>query len=62
MEKKLQEDPESPALFSDSIQDVSHSLESPKSSWYLEDGNLSDTYRTIVKDLKKIVDVEKRWY
>ena len=48
-----QGDPESPALFSDSIQDLLDSLESKINLWYLDDGNLSDDYRTILKDLKK---------
>ena len=39
-----QGDPESPALFSDSIQDLIGSLESKINSWYLDDGNLSDDY------------------
>ena len=51
-----QGDPESPALFSDSIQDLIDSLESKINLWYLDDGNSSDDYRTVLKDLKKIVD------
>ena len=27
--------------------------------WYLDDGNLSDDYRIVLKDLKKIVEAEK---
>ena len=50
-----QGDPESPALFSDSIQDLIDSLESKKNLWYLDDGNLSDDYRTVLKDLKKML-------
>ena len=48
-----QEDPESPPLFSDSIQDLIDILESKINLWYLDDGNLSDDYRTVLKDLKK---------
>ena len=51
--------PESPALFSDSIQDLIHSLESKINLWYLDDGNLSVDYRTVLKDLKKIVEAER---
>ena len=51
--------PESPALFSDSIQDLIDSLESKINLWYLDDGNLSDDYRTVLKDLKRIVEAEK---
>ena len=54
-----QGDPESPALFSDAIQDMIDSMESKINLWYLDDGNLSDDYRTVLKDLKKIVDAEK---
>ena len=54
-----QGDPESPALFSDSIQDLIDSLESKINLWYLDDGNLSDDYRTVLKDLKKIVEAER---
>ena len=27
--------------------------------WYLDDGNLGDNYRTVWKDVKKIVEAEK---
>ena len=27
--------------------------------WYLDDGNLSDDYRTVLKDLTKIVEAER---
>ena len=50
-----QEDPESPALFSDCIQDLIDSLESKINLWYLDDGNISDDYRTVLKDLKKLL-------
>ena len=56
-----QGDPESPALFSDSIQDLIDSLESKKNLWYLDDGNLSDDYRTVLKDLKKMLKRKERW-
>ena len=54
-----QGDPESPALFSESIQDLIDSLESKINLWYLDDGNLSDDYRTVLKDLNIIVEAEK---
>ena len=41
-----QGDPESPALFSDSIQDLIDSLESKINLCYLDDEILSDDYRT----------------
>ena len=54
-----QGDPESPVLFSDSIQDLIDSLESKIDLWYFDDGNSNDDYRTVLKDLKKIVEPEK---
>ena len=54
-----QGDPESPVLFSDFIQDLIDSLESKINLWYLDDGNLSDAYRTVLEDLKNIVEAEK---
>ena len=56
-----QGDPESPALFSDSIQDLLDSLESKINLWYLDDGNLSDDYRTVLKDLKKLLKRKECW-
>ena len=58
-EGKQQGDLESPALFSDSIQDLIDSLESKINLWYLDDGNLSVVYRTVLKDLKTIVVAER---
>ena len=58
-EGSQQGDPESPALFSDSIQDLIDSLESKINLWYLDDGNLCDDYRTVLNDLKKIVEAER---
>ena len=54
-----QGDPECPALFSDSFQDLIDSLESKINLWHLDVGNLSDDYKTVLKDLKKIVETEK---
>ena len=56
-----QGDPESPALFSDSIQDLIDSLESKINLWYSDDGNLSDDYRTVLKDLEKLLKRKERW-
>ena len=59
-----QGDPDSPALFSDSIQDLIDSLESKINLWYLDDGNygnLSDDYRTVLKALKKLLKRKERW-
>ena len=54
-----QGDPESLALFSDSIQDLIDSLESKINLWYIDDGNLSDDYRTVLKDRKNVVEAER---
>ena len=54
-----QEDSEYPTLFSDSIQNLIDSLESKINLWYLDDVNISNDYRTVLKDLKKIVGAEK---
>ena len=55
-----QGDPESPALFLDSIQDLIDSLESKINLWYLDDGNLSHDYRTVLKDIKKLLKRKER--
>ena len=34
-------------------------MESKIDLWYLADGNLGDDYRTVLKDLKKIVEADK---
>ena len=60
-EGSQQGDPESPTLFSDSIQDMIDSLESKTNLWYLVDGNLSDDHRTVLKDLKKVLKLKERW-
>ena len=52
-------DPESPASFLDFIQVLIDSLEPKTNLLYFDDGNLSDDYRTVLKDLKKIVEAEK---
>ena len=46
-------------FFSDSIQNLIDSLQSEINLWYLDDGNLSDDYRTVLKGLKKTVEAEK---
>ena len=58
-ERTQQGDPESPALFSDSIQDLIDSLDSKINLWYLDDENFGDDYRIVLKDLKKIVEAER---
>ena len=60
-EATQQADPESPALFSDSIQDLIDKLESKTNLWHLYNGNLSNDYRTVLEDLKKLLVRKKRW-
>ena len=50
-----QGDPEGPALFNDTIQDLVNQMVSQFNVWYLDDGNLSDDYRTVLEDLKRII-------
>ena len=47
-----QGDPKSPALLSNSIQDLIDCLESKIYLWHLDDKNLGDDYRTVPKDFK----------
>ena len=56
-----QVNPENPALFWDSFQDLIDSLKSKINLWYLDDGNTSDDYRTVLKDLKKMLKQKERW-
>ena len=50
-----QGDPEGPALFSDTIQDLVYQMVPHYNVWYLDDGNLSDHDRTVLEDLKRII-------
>ena len=54
-EETQQREPESPALFSDSIQDLIDSFVAKINLWYFDDGILGDDYRTVLKDLKKLL-------
>ena len=49
-----QVDPEGPALF-DTILDLVNQMVSQYNVWYLDDGNLSDHYRTVLEDIKRII-------
>ena len=50
-----QGDPEGPALFSDTIQDLVNQMVSQYNVWDLDDRNLSDDHRTVLEDLKRII-------
>ena len=56
-----QGDPESPASFSDSIQDFIDSLPSKINLWYLDDVNLSDDYRTVLENHKQFLLQKSCW-
>ncbi len=53
-----QGDPEAPPLFADTIQPLIDELESKINVWYLDDGNLADQYKVVLKDLKKVISQE----
>ena len=50
-----QGDHEGPALFSDTIQNLVNQMVSQYNVCYLDDGNFSDHYRTVLEDLKRII-------
>ena len=50
-----QGNPGGPALFSDTIQDLVNQMVSQYNVWYLDEGNLSDHYRTVLEDIKRII-------
>ena len=50
-----QGDPERPAPFSDTIQDLVNQMVSQFNVWYLDDGNLLDDYRMVPEDLERII-------
>ena len=54
-----QGDPEAPPLFAEVVQNLVKEMCSKHNIWYLDDGNLSDDYRTVLKDLKTIIAAEK---
>ena len=50
-----QGDPEAPPHFAETIQTLVKQLESKINIWYLDDGNLADHYKIILRDLKNIL-------
>ena len=54
-----QGDPEAPTLFAETIQTLIKQLESEINIWYLDDGNLADDYKVVLRDLKNIPKSEK---
>ena len=54
-----QGDPEAPPLFAETIQTLVKQLESKINIWYLDDGNLSDDYKVVLRDLKNNLKSEQ---
>ena len=54
-----QGDPESPSIFAETIHTLVKQLESKINIWYLDDGNLADDYKVVLRDLKKILKSEQ---
>ena len=50
-----QGDPEAPPLFAETIQTPVKQLESKINIMYLDDGNLADDYKVVLRDLKNIL-------
>ena len=54
-----QGDPEAPPLFAETIHTLVKQLESKINIWYLDDGNLADDYKVVLRDLKNILKSEQ---
>ena len=54
-----QGDPEAPPLFAETIHTPVKQLESKINIWYLDDGNLADDYKVLLRDLKNILKSEQ---
>ena len=54
-----QGDPEAPSLFAETIHTLVKQLESKINIWYLDDGNLADDYKVVLRDLKNILNLEQ---
>ena len=54
-----QGDPEAPPLFVETIHTLVKQLESKINIWYLDDGNLADDYKVVLRDLKNILKSEQ---
>ena len=52
-------DPEAPPLFAETIHTLVKQLESKINIWYLDDGNLADDYKVVLRDLKNILKSEQ---
>ena len=54
-----QGDPEAPTFFAETLQTLVKHLESKINIWYLDDGNLADDYKIVLRDLKNILKLEQ---
>ena len=54
-----QGDPEAPPLFVETIHTLVKQLESKINIWFLDDGNLADDYKVVLRDLKNILKSEQ---
>ena len=56
-----QGDPEAPPFFAETIQTLVKQLESKINIWYLDDVNLADDYKVVLRDLKNIMKSEQSY-
>ena len=56
-----QGDPEAPFLFVETIQTLVKQMESKIYIWYLDDGNLADDYKVVLRDLKNILKSQQMY-
>ena len=52
-------DPEAPPFFAETTETLVKQLESKFSIWYLDDGNLADDYKVVLRDPKNILKSEQ---
>ena len=56
-----QGDLEDPPIFVETIQTLVKKLASKINIWYLDDGNLADDYKIVLRDLKNILKLEQHY-
>ena len=56
-----QGDPEAPSLSAETFHTLVKQLESKINIWYLDDGNLADEYKVVLRDLKNILRSEQNY-
>ena len=50
-----QGDPEAPPIFCDTVNEITHKVESELNLWYLDDGNLGGDYAIVLRDFRMII-------